>query len=126
PLNPKRFANIGKALKDYAFQKLISQFISEPTTSEPSSSHIPETPHVTNPELAKICNNILNRMKSLHQLRIQNEYFNELVEFQLNTRELVKGVNKEFETSQLKKKGRLSIPANFFDDTVVTNQVWKV
>ncbi|MCI38613.1 hypothetical protein A2U01_0059841, partial [Trifolium medium] len=57
--------------------------------------------------------------------KVQNGDFNELVEFQLKTREWVKGVNQEFESTQLKKKGRLSILANFFDDTVVTNQVWK-
>ncbi|MCI16114.1 hypothetical protein A2U01_0037255, partial [Trifolium medium] len=57
--------------------------------------------------------------------RVQNGDFIKLVEFQLKTREWVKGVNQEFESAQLKKKGRLSIPTNFFDDTVLTNQVWK-
>ncbi|MCI46332.1 hypothetical protein A2U01_0067572, partial [Trifolium medium] len=34
-------------------------------------------------------------------------------------------LNKEFETAQLKKKGRLSIPDNFFYETTVTNQLWR-
>ncbi|MCI11553.1 hypothetical protein A2U01_0032654, partial [Trifolium medium] len=118
----------------------------EITISGPSHSKIPDAPPVINLELAKICNNILNRMKSLHQLRysftepymymgawetlmddinadlnkIQNGDINELVEFQKNTKYWVKGVNEEFESTQLKKKGRLSIPATSFDDTIVT------
>ncbi|MCH89588.1 hypothetical protein A2U01_0010488, partial [Trifolium medium] len=44
---------------------------SEPLTSELSlpEPSIPEAPPVSNPELAKICNKILDRMKNLHQLR---------------------------------------------------------
>ncbi|MCI62026.1 hypothetical protein A2U01_0083283, partial [Trifolium medium] len=38
--------------------------------------------------------------------------------------EWVEEVNKEFETAQLKKKGRL-LTDHFFDETTVTNQVWK-
>ncbi|MCH87623.1 hypothetical protein A2U01_0008498 [Trifolium medium] len=128
------------------------------TNSEPSTSELPlpepsisEAPHISNPELAKICNKILDRMKNLHQLRysftdldlyleswnqlrkdideelsrVQNGDFNELIEFQQKTKNWVKEVNKEFETAHLKKKGRLSIPANFFDDTVATSQFWK-
>ncbi|MCI34297.1 hypothetical protein A2U01_0055516, partial [Trifolium medium] len=45
--------------------------------------------------------------------------------FQKNTREWVKEVNKEFEAAQLKKKGRLYISDNFFDETTMTNQIWK-
>ncbi|MCI10621.1 hypothetical protein A2U01_0031715, partial [Trifolium medium] len=105
---------------------------------------------ITNPELVKICNNIFLKMKKLHKLRysytepyqylemwdtlrneinkdldkIQNGDLNELMTFQKNTREWVEGVNKEFETAQLRKNGRLLID-NFFDETTVTNQVWK-
>ncbi|MCI04669.1 hypothetical protein A2U01_0025716, partial [Trifolium medium] len=57
--------------------------------------------------------------------RIQNGDLNELIAFQKNTREWVAGVNKEFEVAQLKKKGRLSIPENFFYETTVTNQIWR-
>ncbi|MCI65298.1 hypothetical protein A2U01_0086556, partial [Trifolium medium] len=39
--------------------------------------------------------------------RIQNGDLNELMTFQKNTREWVEEVNKEFETAQLRKKGRL-------------------
>ncbi|MCI70244.1 hypothetical protein A2U01_0091507, partial [Trifolium medium] len=38
------------------------------------------------------------------------------MDFQKNTREWVKGVNKEFETAQLRKKGRL-LTDNFFEET---------
>ncbi|MCI29533.1 hypothetical protein A2U01_0050742, partial [Trifolium medium] len=92
---------------------------------ESSSSQIPDAPPVSNPELAKICNNILMRMKDLHQLRIQHGDVNELINFQKNTREWVREVNKEVEAAQLKRKGRLSIPNNFFNETTVTNQVWR-
>ncbi|MCI18855.1 hypothetical protein A2U01_0040010 [Trifolium medium] len=54
--------------------------------------------------------------------RIQNGDINELSVFQKNTREWVRGVNQEFELAQLKKKGRLSISDNFFDDNVVKTQ----
>ncbi|MCI85965.1 hypothetical protein A2U01_0107244, partial [Trifolium medium] len=37
---------------------------------------------------------------------------------------MVEEVNKEFECAQLKKKGRL-LTDNFFDETTVSNQVWK-
>ncbi|MCI63922.1 hypothetical protein A2U01_0085179, partial [Trifolium medium] len=37
----------------------------------------------------------------------------------------VKGVNQEFETTQQKKKGRLSISDNFFEDEIVKTEVWK-
>ncbi|MCI37126.1 hypothetical protein A2U01_0058350 [Trifolium medium] len=57
--------------------------------------------------------------------RIQNGDLNELIEFQMKTREWVEEVNKEFEVVQLKKKGRLSIPDNFFNETTVTNQLWR-
>ncbi|MCI42454.1 hypothetical protein A2U01_0063691, partial [Trifolium medium] len=50
---------------------------------------------------------------------------NELIAFQMKTREWVKEVNKEFESVQLKNKGRLSIPDNFFNETTVTNQLWR-
>ncbi|MCI73290.1 hypothetical protein A2U01_0094554, partial [Trifolium medium] len=56
--------------------------------------------------------------------RIQNGDLNELVAFQKNTKDWVKEVNKEFETAQLRKKGRL-FTDNFFDETTVINQVWK-
>ncbi|MCH80268.1 hypothetical protein A2U01_0001034 [Trifolium medium] len=118
---------------------------------EPSHPKLPEAPPVTNPELAKICNNILKRMKSLYQLRysftepylyleaweslrnninsdlnkIQNGDLNELLDFQRKTRDWVRGVNDEFETAQLKKKGRLSIPNNFFDEDIVKSEIWK-
>ncbi|MCI32980.1 hypothetical protein A2U01_0054195, partial [Trifolium medium] len=36
--------------------------------------------------------------------RIQNGDLNELMEFQKNRKEWVEGVNREFETAQLKKK----------------------
>ncbi|MCI57754.1 hypothetical protein A2U01_0079005, partial [Trifolium medium] len=52
---------------------------------------------------------------------IQNGDLNELMNFQKNTREWVEEVNKEFETAQLKKKGRL-LTDHFFDETTVTNQ----
>ncbi|MCI76789.1 hypothetical protein A2U01_0098059, partial [Trifolium medium] len=48
----------------------------------------------------------------------------ELMVFQKNTREWVEGVNKEFETAQLRKKGRL-LTDDFFEETTVTNQIWK-
>ncbi|MCI45981.1 hypothetical protein A2U01_0067221, partial [Trifolium medium] len=56
--------------------------------------------------------------------RIQDGDLNELTAFQKNTRDWVEEVNKEFETAQLKKKGRLRTD-NFFDETTVSNQVWK-
>ncbi|MCI37114.1 hypothetical protein A2U01_0058338, partial [Trifolium medium] len=56
--------------------------------------------------------------------RIQNGDLNELIAFQKNTREWVEEVNKEFEAAQLKKKGRL-LTDNFFDETTVTNLIWK-
>ncbi|MCI48948.1 hypothetical protein A2U01_0070191, partial [Trifolium medium] len=48
----------------------------------------------------------------------------ELMVFQKNTKAWVEGVNKEFETAQLKKKGRL-LTDDFFEETTVTNQIWK-
>ncbi|MCI30819.1 hypothetical protein A2U01_0052030, partial [Trifolium medium] len=57
--------------------------------------------------------------------RIQNGDLNEILNFQKNTREWVQDVNKEFEVALLKKKGRLSIPENFFYETTVTNQIWR-
>ncbi|MCI33368.1 hypothetical protein A2U01_0054585, partial [Trifolium medium] len=57
--------------------------------------------------------------------RIQNEDLNELIAFQKSTREWVEEVNKEFKVVQMKKKGRLSLPDNFFNETTVTNQVWR-
>ncbi|MCI31394.1 hypothetical protein A2U01_0052606, partial [Trifolium medium] len=62
---------------------------------------------------------------NLNLNRIQNGDINELAAFQKNTRKWVRSVNEEFELTQLKKKGRLSIPYNFFDDTVVKTQVRK-
>ncbi|MCI44520.1 hypothetical protein A2U01_0065759, partial [Trifolium medium] len=56
--------------------------------------------------------------------KIQNGDLNELMEFQKNTKDWVECVNKEFESVQLRKKGRL-LTDNFFDETTVTNQVWK-
>ncbi|MCI34058.1 hypothetical protein A2U01_0055276 [Trifolium medium] len=44
--------------------------------------------------------------------------------FQKNTKACVEGVNKEFETAQLRKKGRL-LTDDFFEETTVTNQIWK-
>ncbi|MCI05510.1 hypothetical protein A2U01_0026563, partial [Trifolium medium] len=41
-----------------------------------------------------------------------------------NTRAWVEGVNKEFETVQLRKKGRL-LTNDFFEETTITNQIWK-
>ncbi|MCI63439.1 hypothetical protein A2U01_0084696, partial [Trifolium medium] len=46
---------------------------------------------------------------------------NELVLFQKNTKEWVEEVNREFETAQPRKKGRL-LTDNFFDESTVTNQ----
>ncbi|MCI23232.1 hypothetical protein A2U01_0044410, partial [Trifolium medium] len=57
--------------------------------------------------------------------RIQNGDLNELIAFQKNTREWVDEVNKEFEAAQLKRKGRLSIPDNFFNESTVANQIWR-
>ncbi|MCI46931.1 hypothetical protein A2U01_0068172, partial [Trifolium medium] len=56
--------------------------------------------------------------------RIQNGDMNELYAFQKNTREWVEGVNREFETAQLRKKGRL-LSDKFFDESTVSNQIWK-
>ncbi|MCI59097.1 hypothetical protein A2U01_0080352, partial [Trifolium medium] len=81
-------------------------------------SNFPEAPPVTNPKLAKICNSILLRMKDLHKLRysftepyqylntwealrnditkdldkILNGDLNELIAFQMKTREWVEEV----------------------------------
>ncbi|MCI08701.1 hypothetical protein A2U01_0029780, partial [Trifolium medium] len=52
--------------------------------------------------------------------RIQNGDVNELMDFQKNTRDWVEGVNREFETAQLRKKGRL-LSDDFFEETTVTN-----
>ncbi|MCI66932.1 hypothetical protein A2U01_0088190, partial [Trifolium medium] len=52
--------------------------------------------------------------------KIQNGDMNELIAFQKNTREWVEGVNREFETALLRKKGRL-LTDNFFDESTVTN-----
>ncbi|MCH87356.1 hypothetical protein A2U01_0008224, partial [Trifolium medium] len=119
-------------------ENLMTKFTSlssEPTTSGPSFSHISEAPPVTNPELAIICNNILNKMKSLHQLRysftepylyvgawetlrndinddlnkIQNGDINELMEFQKNTKEWKDYVeNPAFEAFKAEVKDELS------------------
>ncbi|MCI48210.1 hypothetical protein A2U01_0069453, partial [Trifolium medium] len=56
--------------------------------------------------------------------KIQNGDLDELMVFQKNTKDWVEGVNKEFETAQLWKKGRL-LTDNFFDETTATNQIWK-
>ncbi|MCI96685.1 hypothetical protein A2U01_0117985, partial [Trifolium medium] len=56
--------------------------------------------------------------------KIQNGDMDELIVFQKNTKEWVEGVNKEFETAQLKKKGRL-LTDDFFEETTVTNQIRK-
>ncbi|MCI32908.1 hypothetical protein A2U01_0054123, partial [Trifolium medium] len=48
--------------------------------------------------------------------KIQNGDLNELIAFQKNTIEWVEEVNKEVEAAQLKKKGRLYISDNFFDE----------
>ncbi|MCH92444.1 hypothetical protein A2U01_0013383 [Trifolium medium] len=56
--------------------------------------------------------------------RIQNGDMDELMVFQKNTKDWVEGVNKEFETAQLRKNGRLLID-DFFEETTVTNQIWK-
>ncbi|MCI40497.1 hypothetical protein A2U01_0061730, partial [Trifolium medium] len=42
----------------------------------------------------------------------------------LKTKDWVKGVNKEFEKAQQKKKGKLSISDNFFEDDIVKTEVW--
>ncbi|MCI73398.1 hypothetical protein A2U01_0094662, partial [Trifolium medium] len=47
--------------------------------------------------------------------RIQNGDMDELMIFQKNTKEWVEGVNREFETAQLRKKGRL-LTDHFFDE----------
>ncbi|MCI83800.1 hypothetical protein A2U01_0105076, partial [Trifolium medium] len=47
--------------------------------------------------------------------KIQNGDMDELMGFQKNTREWVEGVNREFETTQLRKKGRL-LTDHFFDE----------
>ncbi|MCI83329.1 hypothetical protein A2U01_0104605, partial [Trifolium medium] len=54
--------------------------------------------------------------------KIQNGDMDELMVFQKNTKAWVEGVNREFETAQLRKKERL-LADNFFDETTVTNQV---
>ncbi|MCI84823.1 hypothetical protein A2U01_0106101, partial [Trifolium medium] len=46
--------------------------------------------------------------------KIQNGDMDELVVFQKNTKAWVEDVNREFETAQLRKKGRL-LTDNFFD-----------
>ncbi|MCI38930.1 hypothetical protein A2U01_0060159, partial [Trifolium medium] len=56
--------------------------------------------------------------------KIQNGDMDELSNFQKNTREWVEGVNREFEIAQLKKKGRL-LTDDLFEETTVTNQIWK-
>ncbi|MCI69443.1 hypothetical protein A2U01_0090705, partial [Trifolium medium] len=48
----------------------------------------------------------------------------ELMVFSKNTKDWVEGVNREFESAQLKKKGRL-LTNDFFDETTVSNLVWK-
>ncbi|MCH97945.1 hypothetical protein A2U01_0018943, partial [Trifolium medium] len=145
---PNISAKIGKLLKNHMDQNLMNQLTLQDSDQ---ISNLPKAPPVTNPELAKICNNIILRMKHLHQLRysftepymyldtwetlrnvinddlnkIHNGDINELLKFQKSTREWVQEVNKEFESAQLKKKGRLSIPNNFFYESTVTNQVWR-
>ncbi|MCI14804.1 hypothetical protein A2U01_0035936, partial [Trifolium medium] len=57
--------------------------------------------------------------------KIQYGDANELLTFQENTKEWVEEVNKRVEVAQLKKKGRLSISENFFDETTMTNQLWR-
>ncbi|MCI27998.1 hypothetical protein A2U01_0049198 [Trifolium medium] len=56
--------------------------------------------------------------------RIQNGDINDLLAFQKDTKAWVEGVNREFETAQLRKKGRL-LADNLFEETTVTNQIWK-
>ncbi|MCI38433.1 hypothetical protein A2U01_0059661, partial [Trifolium medium] len=56
--------------------------------------------------------------------KIQNGDMDELMVFQKNTREWVEGVNREFGSAQLRKEGRL-LSDDFFEETTVTNQVWK-
>ncbi|MCI47416.1 hypothetical protein A2U01_0068658, partial [Trifolium medium] len=56
--------------------------------------------------------------------KIQNGDMNELAVFQKNTKDWVENVNREFESAQFKKKGRL-LTDNFFDETTVTNRVWR-
>ncbi|MCI75719.1 hypothetical protein A2U01_0096988, partial [Trifolium medium] len=50
--------------------------------------------------------------------KIQNGDMDELIVFQKNTKEWVEEVNKEFESAQLKKKGRL-LTDDFFEETTV-------
>ncbi|MCI45985.1 hypothetical protein A2U01_0067225, partial [Trifolium medium] len=38
---------------------------------------------------------------------------------------LVRGVNEEFESAQMKKKSRMSISNKFFDDETVKTEIWK-
>ncbi|MCH80540.1 hypothetical protein A2U01_0001310 [Trifolium medium] len=80
---PNPFKQIGKLLNDHAFQNVLnklnalnseiatSEHSPEPehSDSEPSGSVILKAPPVTNQELAKICNKIIDRLKNLHQLR---------------------------------------------------------
>ncbi|MCI41758.1 hypothetical protein A2U01_0062992, partial [Trifolium medium] len=54
--------------------------------------------------------------------RIQNGDINDLMAFQKDTKSWVEGVNREFESSQLRKKERL-LADNFFEETTVTNQI---
>ncbi|MCI41146.1 hypothetical protein A2U01_0062379, partial [Trifolium medium] len=56
--------------------------------------------------------------------KIQNGDMDELVVFQKNTKEWVREVYREIETTLLRKKGRLLID-DFFEEIAVTNQVWK-
>ncbi|MCI82400.1 hypothetical protein A2U01_0103674, partial [Trifolium medium] len=41
--------------------------------------------------------------------KVQNGDVNELIDFQIQTRAWVRGVNKEFEQAKMRKKGQFSI-----------------
>ncbi|MCI63433.1 hypothetical protein A2U01_0084690, partial [Trifolium medium] len=54
--------------------------------------------------------------------KIHNGDMNELAAFQKSTRAWVEDVNREFESVQLRKKGRL-LTNDFFEETTVTNSI---
>ncbi|CAJ2637754.1 unnamed protein product [Trifolium pratense] len=139
-----------KNLSQHSTPKSHKQTI--PQTGEPSSSKLPHpVPPISSPELADMCNIILLRIKDLHHLRhsfvdldeymaaweklkeecdqmlskVQNGDVNELIEFQLKTKQWVKGVNLEFEQAQMRRKGRFSISNDFFNSDVLKTEVWK-
>ncbi|PNX63642.1 hypothetical protein L195_g061731, partial [Trifolium pratense] len=57
--------------------------------------------------------------------KVQNGDVNELIEYQLKTKQWVKGVNLEFDQAQMRRKGRFSISNDFFNSDVLKTEVWK-